>query len=160
MSNGSADLDYSGNGTLDTKISFGMDVTIDYSASGPLGSNIVTMDQGEPMPGYVHVSAEFDQSASMQAYNASLTSSNIGLHDNVKRIDWTSTPGLHRHKRKWRVASRARCVRSDAFLSNFALGSDASATDSLGNIASHELNITKPDGTEIATGTVHGMAAQ
>ena len=50
--------------------------------------------------------------------------------------------------------------RSDAFLSNFALGSDASATDSLGNIASHELNITKSDGTEIATGTVHGMAAQ
>ena len=50
--------------------------------------------------------------------------------------------------------------RSDAFLSNFALGSDASAADSLGNISSHELNILKPDGSEIATGTVHEMAAQ
>ncbi|MEK9553275.1 MAG: FecR domain-containing protein [Alphaproteobacteria bacterium] len=162
MSNGSADLDYSGNGTLDTKISFGMDVTIDYSASGPLGSNIVTMDQGEPMPGYVHVSAEFDPSASMQAYNASLTSSNIGLHDNVNRIDWTSTPGNSFTVTNENGGSLPGHVvfRSDAFLSNFALGSDASATDSLGNIASHELNITKPDGTEIATGTVHGMAAQ
>ena len=57
LSNGTADLDYSGNGALDTKISFGMDVTIDYSASGPLGNSIVTMDQGEPMPAYVHVAA-------------------------------------------------------------------------------------------------------
>ncbi len=162
MSNGSADLDYSGNGTLDTKISFGMDVTIDYSASGPLGSSIVTMDQGEPMPGYVHVSAEFDQSASMQAYNSSLTSSNIGLHDNVNRIDWTSTPGNSFTVTNENGGSLPGNIvfRSDAFLSNFALGSDASAADSLGNIASHELNITKPDGTEIATGTVHGMAAQ
>ena len=96
----------------------------------------------------------------MQAYNASLTSSNIGLHDNVNRIDWTSTPGNSFTVTNENGGRLWRCVRSDAFLSNFALGSDASATDSLGNIASHELNITKPDGTEIATGTVHGMAAQ
>ena len=120
------------------------------------------MDQGEPMPGYVHVSAEFDQSASIQAYNSSLTSSNIGLHDNVNRIDWTSTPGNSFTVTNENGGSLPGNIvfRSDAFLSNFALGSDASAADSLGNIASHELNITKPDGTEIATGTVHGMAAQ
>ena len=58
-----------------------MDVTSDYSASGPLGSNIVTMDQGEPMPGYVHVSAEFDQSAS-----TTKNDSNIMQYD-YKRSD-------------------------------------------------------------------------
>ena len=55
-------------------------------------------------------------------------------------------------------------IRNDAFLSNFALGSDATATDSLGNIASHELTIEKPvngaDPVELGTGTVHGMAEQ
>ena len=162
LSNGTADLDYSGNGALDTKISFGMDVTIDYSASGPLGNSIVTMDQGEPMPAYVHVAAEFDQNASIKAYNSSLTSSNIGLHDNVNRIDWTSTPGNSFSVTNENSGALPGNIvfRSDAFLSNFALGSDASAADSLGNISSHELNILKPDGSEIATGTVHGMAAQ
>jgi len=139
-----------------------MDVTIDYSAPGPLGNNIVTMDQGEPMPAYVHVSAEFDQNSAIQAYNASLTSSNIGLHDGVNQIDWTSTQGNSFTVTNENSGALPGHIvfRSDAFLSNFALGRDASAAESLGNIASHELNITKPDGSEIATGTVHGMAAQ
>ena len=46
---------------------------------------------------------------------------------------------------------RALVFHSDAYLSNFALGSDASSTGSIGNIASHEINFRKPDGTKIAT---------
>ena len=55
-------------------------------------------------------------------------------------------------------------IRNDAFLSNFALASDAVDSSSVGNIASHELSIFKPNNgaepTELATGTVHGMGAQ
>ena len=51
-------------------------------------------------------------------------------------------------------------LHSDAYLSNFALGADASSVDSVGNIASHEINFRKPDGTKIADGTVHGMGSQ
>ena len=55
-------------------------------------------------------------------------------------------------------------IRNDAFLSNFALASDAVDSSSVGNIASHELTIEKPvngaEPIELATGTVHGMGAQ
>jgi len=38
ITNGTALLDYSGDGTLDTNIAFSANVSVDYSASGPLGS--------------------------------------------------------------------------------------------------------------------------
>ena len=38
LTNGTAALDYSGDGTLDTNITFSMNVAVDYSASGPLGA--------------------------------------------------------------------------------------------------------------------------
>ena len=55
-------------------------------------------------------------------------------------------------------------IRNDAFLSNFALASDASDSSSTANIASHEVTIEKPvngsEPIELATGTVHGLGAQ
>ena len=66
MTNGTAAMDYSGDGTLDTNITFSMNVAVDYSSSGPLGANPVLTDQFGDMPGYVHVAAEFDTSANLQ----------------------------------------------------------------------------------------------
>ena len=51
-------------------------------------------------------------------------------------------------------------IHSEAFLSNFAIGSDASSLESVGNIASHAIKFRKPDSTKIAEGTVHGMGSQ
>ncbi|MEC7559266.1 MAG: hypothetical protein VX903_05190 [Pseudomonadota bacterium] len=55
-------------------------------------------------------------------------------------------------------------IRNDAFLSNFALASDAIDSSSKANIASHEVTFEKPvngsEPIEFATGTVHGMGAQ
>ena len=165
LSDGTAALDYSGDGTVDTNISFSMDVTIEYGANGPLGSSIQTTGPFGDMPGYVHVSADYDSSLSLKAFNAGETSSNVGDDSEVNKIDWTSVSG-----NSMTVTDQGGgipgdlTIRNDAFLSNFALGSDAAATDSIGNIASHELTIEKAvggaDPVELATGTVHGMAEQ
>ena len=162
LTNGTAALDYSGDGTLDTNITFSMNVAVDYSASGPLGANPVLTDQFGEMPGYVHVAAEFDSSANLQTFNNSLTAANIGTDDMVNRFDWTadSNNSVTMTDQSGNGLPGALVLHSDAYLSNFALGSDASSTDSIGNIASHEINFRKPDGTKIADGTVHGMGSQ
>ena len=162
LTNGTAALDYSGDGTLDTNITFSMNVAVDYSASGPLGANPVLTDQFGEMPGYVHVAAEFDSSANLQTFNNSLTAANIGTDDMVNRFDWTadSNNSVTMTDQSGNGLPGALVLHSDAYLSNFALGSDASSTDSIGNIASHEINFRKPDGTKIADGTVHGMGTQ
>ena len=155
-------MDYSGNGTLDTNITFSMNVAIDYSASGPLGATPVLTDEQGAMPGYVHVAAEFDSSASLQAYDSSLTEANIGTDSQVNRFNWTtdSNNSVTMTDQSGNGLPGALVLHSDAYLSNFALGSDAASTDSVGNIASHEINFRKPDGTKIAEGTVHGMGSQ
>ena len=165
LSDGAAALDYDGDGTLDTNIAFSMDVTFEYGASGPLGGSIQTTGPFGEIPGYVHVAAEYDSSLTLQAYGASQTSSHIGDDSEVNKVDWTSIGG-----NSMTVTDQgggipgSLTIRNDAFLSNFALGSDATSTDSVGNIASHELTIEKPvngaDPVELATGTVHGMAAE
>ena len=165
LSDGTAALDYSGDGSVDTNISFSMDVTIEYGAGGPLGSSIQTTGPSGDIPGYVHVSADYDSSLNLKAFNASETMSNIGEDSEVNKIDWTSVSG-----NSMTVTDQGGgipgglTIRNDAFLSNFALGSDAAATGSIGNIASHELFIERPvdgsDPIELATGTVHGMAEQ
>ena len=165
LSNGTVALDYSGDGTVDTNLSFSMDVTFDYSSSGPLGNSIVTTNQFGAVPGYVQVTAEYDSSLNLGAYNASQTASHIGDDSSVNSVDWTTTSG-----NSMTVTDQGSGVPgslifiNDAFLSNFALGSDASDSSSTGNIASHELSIQKPNNnaepTELATGTVHGMGAQ
>ena len=113
----------------------------------------------------MHVSADYDSSLNLKAFNASETMSNICEDSEVNKIDWTSVSG-----NSMTVTDQGGgipgglTIRNDAFLSNFALGSDAAAADSIGNIASHELTIEKPvdgdDPVELATGTVHGMAEQ
>ena len=165
LSNGTAALDYDGDGALDTNIAFSMDVTFEYGASGPLAESIETTGPFGEIPGYVHVAAEYDSSLSLKAFNQSQTSSHIGDDSEVNKVDWTSVSG-----NSMTVTDEgggipgSLTIRNDAFLSNFALGSDATATDSLGNIASHELTIEKPvngaDPVELGTGTVHGMAEQ
>lgn len=165
LSDGTAALDYDGDGTVDTNIAFSMDVTFEYGPSGPLGSSITTTNESGDVPGYVHVSAEYDSSLTRSAFGASQTSSHIGDDSSVNQIDWTSVSG-----NSMTVTDQGSgipgtlVIRNDAFLSNFALGSDASDAASIGNIASHELTIEKPnngaDPTELATGTVHGMASQ
>ena len=162
LSNGTAALDYSGNGTLDTNIAFSMNVAIDYSSSGPLGASPVLTDQFGDLPGYVHVAAEFDSSANLQAYNNFHTAANIGTDDQVNRFDWTADPNnsVTLTDQSGNGLPGTLILHSDAYLSNFALGSDAAAIGSVGNIASHEINFRKPDGTKIADGTVHGMGSQ
>jgi len=165
LSDGTAALDYDGDGTVDTNIAFSMDVTFEYGVSGPLGGSIETTGQSGDIPGYVHVAADYDSALSLGPYGDSQTSSHIGEDDMVNRIDWTNVAG-----NRMTVTDQgpgipgSLTIRNDAFLSNFALGSDAAATKSIGNIASHELTIEKPnngdDPVELATGTVHGMAAQ
>ena len=165
LSDGTAALDYDGDGTVDTNIAFSMDVTFEYGASGPLGSSITTTNEFGDVPGYVHVSAEYDSSLTRSAFGASQTSSHIGDDSSVNQIDWTGVSG-----NSMTVTDQGSgipgtlVIRNDAFLSNFVLGSDASDAASIGNIASHELTIEKPNNgaepTELATGTVHGMASQ
>ena len=165
LSDGTAALDYDGDGTVDTNIGFSMDVTFEYGASGPLGSSIQTTGPFGEIPGYVHVAAEYDSSLNLQAYGASQTSSHIGDDSEVNKVDWSGISG-----NSMTVTDQGSgipgslTIRNDAFLSNFALGSDATSTDSIGNIASHELTIEKPvngaEPVELGTGTVHGMAAQ
>jgi hypothetical protein len=165
LSDGTAALDYSGDGTVDTNIAFSMDVTFEYGASGPLGSSIQTTGPSGDIPGYVHVSAEYNSALQLKDFNASQTSSHIGDDSEVNKVDWTSVSG-----NSMTVTDQGSgipgtlVIRNDAFLSNFALGSDPAATDSVGNLASHELTIEKPvdgaDPVELATGTVHGMASQ
>ena len=155
-------MDYSGDGTLDTNVTFSMNVAIDYSSSGPLGANPVLTDSFGDMPGYVHVAAEFDSSASLQTFNNSLTAANIGTDDQVNRFDWTadSNNSVTLTDQSGNGLPGALVLHSDAYLSNFALGADPTSVESIGNIASHEINFRKPDGTKIAEGTVHGMGAQ
>ena len=165
LSDGTAALDYDGDGTVDTNLGFSMDVTFEYGASGPLGSSIQTTNQFGDIPGYVHVAAEYDSSLTRQAFNASQTASHIGDDSSVNQVDWTNISG-----NSMTVTDQGSgvpgslTIRNDAFLSNFALGSDAAAAASIGNIASHELTIEKPvngaEPIELGTGTVHGMAAQ
>lgn len=165
LSDGTAALDYSGDGTVDTNIGFSMDVTFEYGVAGPLGSSIVTTNQAGDIPGYVHVAAEYDSSLNLGAYNVTETTSHIGQDEAVNSVDWTAIGGNSMTVTDQGSGIPGRLViRNDAFLSNFALGSDAAAADSIGNIASHELTIEKPvdgdDPVELATGTVHGMAEQ
>lgn len=162
ITNGTAVMDYSGDGTLDTNITFSMNVSVDYSASGPLGNDVVLRNEAGEIPGHIHVAAEFDSSASLQPYNSSLTSTSIGEDDQVNRINWTSDAAnnVTLTDQSGSGLPGNLALHSDAILSNFALGSDAGSTDSIGNIASHELNFRKPDGTRIAEGTVHGMGSQ
>lgn len=162
LTNGTAALDYSGDGTLDTNITFSMNVAVDYSASGPLGASPVLTDEQGDMPGYVHVAAEFDSSASLQTFNNSLTEAYVGTDSQVNRFNWTtdSNNSVTLTDQSGNGLPGALVLHSDAYLSNFALGSDASSTGSIGNIASHEINFRKPDGTKIADGTVHGMGSQ
>ena len=165
LTNGSVALDYSGDGTVDTNLGFSMDVTFDYSSSGPLGSSIVTTNSFGNVPGFVHVAAEYDSSLNLGAYNASQTASHIGDDSSVNSVDWSSISG-----NSMTVTDQGSgvpgsiVIRNDAFLSNFALASDAVDSSSVGNIASHELTIEKPvngaEPIELATGTVHGMGAQ
>ena len=165
LTNGTVALDYSGDGTVDTNLGFSMDVTFDYSSSGPLGSSIVTTNSFGNVPGFVHVAAEYDSSLNLGAYNASQTASHIGDDSSVNSVDWSSISG-----NSMTVTDQGSgvpgsiVIRNDAFLSNFALASDAVDSSSVGNIASHELTIEKPvngaEPIELATGTVHGMGAQ
>jgi len=150
---------------VDTNLGFSMDVTFDYSSSGPLGNSIVTENQFGAVPGYVHVAAEFDSSLNLGAYNASQTSAHIGDDSSVNTVDWSSVSGNSMTVTdEGSGVPGSLVIRNDAFLSNFALSSDSSDAASTGNIASHELSIfrlnnnTEP--TELATGTVHGMGAQ
>ena len=165
LTNGTVALDHSGDGTVDTNLSFSMDVTFDYSSSGPLGNSIVTTNQNGAIPGYVHVAAEYDSSLNLGAYNASQTSSHIGDDSSVNTVDWSSVSGNSMTVTDTGSGVPGSIViRNDAFLSNFALASDAVDSSSVGNIASHELSIFRPNNgaepTELATGTVHGMGAQ
>ena len=162
ISNGSTTLDYSGDGTVDTNIAFSMNVTIDYSASGPLGNNIVTQSNGQQMTGFAQTRAEFDSGASLQSYGMSQTAAQFGDDAMFNQIDWTSdnTNSVTLTNQGNGNLPGSIVIRSDAYLSNFAIGGDDSAEASTGNIASHEINIEKPDGTNMAEGTVHGMGAQ
>ena len=162
VTNGTAALDYDGNGVLDTNIGFSTNVTIDYSASGPLGSSIVTTGPEGDIPGYFHVAAEFDTSGAVQNYGASQTEAHIGHDMMTNSIDWTATPGNSMTLTNQGGGSLPGniVIRNDAFLSNFVLGDDSAGTSSVGNIASHEITIETPMNDELAAGTVHGMAAQ
>lgn len=162
ISNGSTTLDYSGDGTGDTNIAFSMDVTIDYSASGPLGNSIVTAANGQQMIGFAQTRAEYDSAASLQPYGMSQTGAQIGDDAMYNQIDWTSdgVSSVSMTNQGGGSLPGSIVLRSDAYLSNFAIGGDDSAAASTGNIASHEINIENPDGTTLAEGTVHGMGSQ
>ena len=113
----------------------------------------------------MQVGAEYNSALQLKDFNASQTSSYIGDNSEVNKLDWTSVSGNSMTVTDTGSGIPGTLViRNDAFLSNFALGSDAAATSSVGNIASHELTIEKPvngaDPVELATGTVHGMAEQ
>ena len=126
LTNGTVALDYSGDGTVDTNLGFSMNVTFDYSSSGPLGNSIVTTNENGAVPGYVHVAAEYDSSLNLGAYNASQTSAHIGDDSSVNSVDWTLTP-----RNSMTVTDQGSgvpgsiVIHNDAFLSNFALASDA-----------------------------------
>jgi len=98
----------------------------------------------------------------MKPFGLTQTLGHIGEDDQVNRFDWTTNGAnsVTLTDRSGNGLPGAMVLHSDASLSNFTLGSDASSTDSVGNIASHELNFRKPDGTKIAEGTVHGMGSQ
>lgn len=162
ISNGSTTLDYSGDGSVDTNIAFSMDVTIDYSASGPLGNSIVTEANGQQLIGFAQTRAEYDSAASLQPYGMSQTGAQVGDDAMYNQIDWTSdgVSSVTMTNQGGGSLPGSIVLRSDAYLSNFAIGGDDSAAASTGNIASHEINIEKPDGTTLAEGTVHGMGSQ
>ena len=88
LTNGTAALDYSGDGTLDTNITFSMNVAVDYSASGPLVPARCKQTNGD-MPGYVHVAAEFDSSASLQTFNTP-TEAYVGTDSQGSWFNWTT----------------------------------------------------------------------
>lgn len=165
LSDGTAALDYDGDGTVDTSLAFSMDVTFEYGANGPLGASIQTTNEDGDIPGYVHVAAEYDSSLSLKTFGTSETSSHIGDDSSINQVNWTNVNG-----NSMTVTDQGSGVpgsltfRNDAFLSNFTLGNDDASASKIGNIASHELTIEKPvngdEPTELATGTVHGMATQ
>ncbi len=165
LSDGTAALDYDGDGTVDTSLAFSMDVTFEYGANGPLGASIQTTNEDGDIPGYVHVAAEYDSSLSLKPFGTSETSSHIGDDSSINQVNWTNVNG-----NSMTVNDQGSGVpgsltfRNDAFLSNFTLGNDDASASKIGNIASHELTIEKPvngdEPTELATGTVHGMATQ
>jgi len=165
LSDGTAALDYDGDGTLDTSVAFSMDVTSEYGPNGPLGASIQTVNQGSDIPGYIHVTAEYDSSLSFKAFNTSETLAHIGDDSSINKVDWTNVGG-----NSMTVTDQGSGIpgsltfRNDVFLSNFTLGNDEASASKVGNIASHELTIEKPvagdDPAELATGSVHGMVAQ
>ncbi|MEC7853526.1 MAG: hypothetical protein VYB04_09705, partial [Pseudomonadota bacterium] len=127
--------------------------------------SIVTTNENGAVPGYVHVAAEYDSCLNLGAYNVSQTSAHIGDDSSVNSVDWTLTPG-----NSMTVTDQGSgvpgsiVIRTDTFLSNCALASDAIDSSSKANIASHEVTFEKPvngsEPIELATGTVHGMGAQ
>ena len=165
LSDGTAALDYDGDGTVDTSVAFSMDVTFEYGPNGPLGTSIQTANGGSDIPGYIHVAAEYDSSLSLQPFGSSETSSHIGDDDAINQVNWTTVNG-----NSMTVTDQGSGIpgslifRNDAFLSNFTLGNDEASASKVGNIASHELTIERPvagdDPAELATGTVHGMVTQ
>jgi hypothetical protein len=102
---------------------------------------------------------------SLKPFGTSETSSHIGDDSSINQVNWTNVNG-----NSMTVTDQGSGVpgsltfRNDAFLSNFTLGNDDASASKIGNIASHELTIEKPvngdEPTELATGTVHGMATQ
>jgi len=162
LTNGTAAMDYSGDGTLDTNVTFSMNVAIDYSASGPLGASPVLTNEFGDIPGFVHVSAEFDSAVSLQPHNGFQTEAYVSDDNQINRFDWTADAGnsVTLTDQTGGGLPGSLLLQSNAYLSNFAIGGGAGSTDSIGNVASHEINFLKPDGTTIAEGTVHGMGAQ
>ena len=92
----------------------------------------------------------------------SQTGAQVGDDAMYNQIDWTSdgVSSVTMTNQGGGSLPGSIVLRSDAYLSNFAIGGDDSAAASTGNIASHEINIEKPDGTTLAEGTVHGMGSQ
>ena len=122
LSDGTAALDYDGDGTVDTSLAFSMDVTFEYGANGPLGASIQTTNEDGDIPGYVHVAAEYDSSLSLKPFGTSETSSHIGDDSSINQVNWTNVNG-----NSMTVTDQGSGVpgsltfRNDAFLSNFTL---------------------------------------
>ena len=160
VTNGTAAIDYNGNGTIDANIGFALTSTLDYTSGGPLGGSITTTDSQGPIPAYFHVSTEVDTSLSVVGYGMSQTEAHIGNDVAVNGYDWTSQAGstVSVTDQGGTNLPNNLVIGSDAFLSNFTLGGDSSGTNAVGNVASHEVSIFDNAGNELATGAVYGMA--
>ena len=93
VTNGTAAIDYNGNGTIDANIGFALTSTLDYTSGGPLGGSITTTDSQGPIPAYFHVSTEVDTSLSVVGYGMSQTEAHISNDIAVNGYDWTSQAG-------------------------------------------------------------------